>query len=62
VTDERLYTVEEVAQMLRVSEGTVTNAIKAGGLVAYKVGKQYRITEAAIKAWAQSSRPNEADV
>lgn len=53
MTDERLYTVEEVAQRLRVSEGTVTNAIKAKKLAALKVGKQYRIKESAIEAWVQ---------
>lgn len=38
-----LMTVDEVAERLRVSEQTVWRYIKAGALVAKKIGGQWRI-------------------
>ena len=43
---ERLMTVGEVADMMRVSNMTVYRLIKAGQLSALRVGKNYRIREA----------------
>jgi len=41
--DEQFYTVEETASLLKVSKMTIYRKIKAGQLVAYKMGKDYRI-------------------
>ena len=43
-----VYTVEEVAKILRVSEATVRRLIKAGELEAFPVGTQYRIKQEAL--------------
>lgn len=40
---EQYYSIEEVAKMLKVAYLTVYRWIQGGKLVAYKVGKQYRI-------------------
>lgn len=40
-----LYTIEEVAKILRVSEATVRRLIKSGQLEAIQVGSQYRISQ-----------------
>lgn len=40
-----LYTLQEVADILRVSRQTLYNNIRKGNLQATKVGKEYRITE-----------------
>src|SRR5258708_15705943 len=43
---EKMYTVQEVAQQLRVSERTVRNWIEQGDLIAFSIGKRgYRIGE-----------------
>ena len=42
---EQYYTIEEVAEMLKVAYLTVYRWIQAGKLIAYKAGKQYRIKE-----------------
>lgn len=42
---ERLLTVDEVAELMRVSNMTVYRLIKAGHLAALRVGKNYRIRE-----------------
>jgi len=44
-TNEIIYTIDEVAKMLRVSYLTVYRWIQAGKLPAIKAGKQYRITK-----------------
>ena len=49
--DLKVYTVKEVAEMLRVSEMSVSRYIKAGKLKAIKVGKMYRINEKDLKAF-----------
>jgi len=40
---EQYYTIEEVAEMLKVAYLTVYRWIQAGKLKAVKAGKQYRI-------------------
>ena len=39
------YTVAEVAQLLKVSRGTVLMAIRTGRLKARKVGRLWRVLE-----------------
>jgi excisionase family DNA binding protein len=41
----KVYTVQEVARILRVNPLTVLRLIKRGNLRARKVGRVYRITE-----------------
>lgn len=45
MTNEQYYTIEEVSKFLKVAYLTVYRWIQSGKLVAYKVGKQYRIKE-----------------
>ena len=40
----RVYTTEEVAEILQVTKRTVYNYIKAGTLKAVKIGKYWRIS------------------
>lgn len=43
ITATKFYTIEEIADLLKVSYLTVFRWIQAGKLPAYKVGKRYRI-------------------
>lgn len=45
MTIEKMYTVEEIANILSLNQMTIWRAIKAKKLKAYKIGKQYRIKE-----------------
>jgi len=45
---DRLLTVGEVANAMRVSNMTVYRMIKAGQLAAIRVGKNYRIRESDV--------------
>lgn len=42
------YTLNEVAERLKVTRRTIYNWIKAGKLEALKAGREYRVTEEAI--------------
>ena len=44
-TEERLLTIPEVADRLRVNQKTVRRWIDMGELAAYKLGRQWRISE-----------------
>lgn len=45
MTAEKLYTLQEVADYLRVSRQTIYNWVTAKRLKASKIGKEYRVTE-----------------
>jgi excisionase family DNA binding protein len=46
--DDRLLTVREVANAMRVSNMTVYRLIRAGDLRAIQIGKSYRIRESEV--------------
>jgi excisionase family DNA binding protein len=54
--EERYFTVEEVAERLKVSHMTVYRWIKAGKLGAYKIGGGFRITEGDIERFLKARR------
>jgi excisionase family DNA binding protein len=45
---EEYYSIEEVAEMLKVAYLTVYRWIKSGKLQAVKAGKQYRISKTSL--------------
>jgi len=54
---ERMFTVQEVAQQLRVSERTVRNWIEQDELPAFAVGKRgYRIAESDLIAFIEARK------
>ena len=55
----RFLTVQEVADLMRVSSMTVYRLIKAGELRALQIGKSYRLREEDVDAFL-SSRFTEA--
>lgn len=56
VTATKFYTIEEIAQLLKVSYLTVFRWVKAGKLSAYKVGKQYRIDVQDLNNFLEKSK------
>lgn len=53
---QKFYTIEEVANLLRVSYLTVFRWIKAGKLPAYKVGKRHRIEISDLNNFLERSK------
>ena len=54
--DERYLTLPEVAERLKVSRRTIYRWIKSGDLNAYQFGREYRITESALKDYLEAHR------
>jgi excisionase family DNA binding protein len=50
-TTDRLLTVHEVAEIMRVSNMTVYRLIRAGELRAVRVGRGYRIRERDVESY-----------
>lgn len=51
----KLYTIAEVAEILKVTERTVYNYVKSGSIPAAKIGKHWRIKEADLKAFIDNA-------
>jgi excisionase family DNA binding protein len=56
---DKYYTIDEVAEILRVAYMTVYRWIKAGKLNAIKAGKQFRISEKCLNDFITDSNKNE---
>ena len=54
--DATIYSPEQVARRLRVSEKTVRREIRAQHLGAQRIGKQYRIASSDLKTYLGESR------
>jgi excisionase family DNA binding protein len=50
----RFLTVQEVAQLLRVSSMTVYRLIKAGDLPAVRVGRSFQVRDIDVDAYLES--------
>lgn len=55
-TATQFYTIEEIADLLKVSYLTVFRWVQAGKLTAYKVGKQYRIDVQDLNKFLEESK------
>jgi excisionase family DNA binding protein len=53
----RVYTLEEVCEILSITKRTVYNYIKAGKLKAFKMGKYWRVTEENLRAFIGQDTP-----
>ena len=50
-TEDRLLTVNEVAELMRVSNMTIYRLIKAGEINATRVGRSYRLRQRDVDAY-----------
>lgn len=53
MTEERIYTPEELAKKLQISKYTVYEMIKRGDLPAHHIGRQIRITESQFRQFLE---------
>lgn len=52
----KLYTLQEVANILRVSRQTIYNYVTAKRLNATKYGKEYRVTESDLQDFIKNGK------
>jgi excisionase family DNA binding protein len=54
---DEMFTVQEVAQQMKVSERTVRNWIEKEGLPAFPIGKRgYRVAKADLDVWVEARK------
>jgi excisionase family DNA binding protein len=51
-----VYAVEDLARYWRCKPETVRHLIRTGGLEAFKCGKEYRITDRAVREYEEGVR------
>ena len=57
MADIKVYTLDEVADIMQVTKRTLYNYIKAGTLKAVKVGKYWRVSEDNLQAFISTGTP-----
>lgn len=53
----RVYTLDEVADILKVTKRSLYNYVKAGKLQAVKLGKYWRVSEESLQAFISNGSP-----
>lgn len=53
MTNIKVYTTEDALEILKVSQRTLYRYIKAGQIKAIKLGREYRITEEALREFLE---------
>lgn len=54
--EEKFYTVDEIAEILKVNPMTVYRWIKAGKLKSYKAGRNFRIKKGDLDKFLEQNR------
>lgn len=55
--DQKLYTVDEVAQLLQLHPRTIRLKIRSGDIASTRVGRQYRVSQEQLDAFCGSAAP-----
>lgn len=53
---ERLYTIEQIAEKLQISETTLYKLARSGRIPAIKIGNQWRFKMEDIDKWLESQK------
>lgn len=59
---EEIYSLEQVAKKLQVSERTIMREIKAGKIKAFKAGRALRFTAAAVQDYIEGQAVKPEDI
>lgn len=57
MADIKVYTLDEVAEIMKVTKRTLYNYIKIGTLHAVKLGKYWRVSEESLQAFISNGTP-----
>jgi excisionase family DNA binding protein len=53
IKDTEFFTTTELAEKLKMNVQVLTRKVQAGDIEAYKIGKEWRIPEAAVSRWLE---------
>jgi len=56
--DFKLYTIEEITDILKVTQRTLYNYIKSGSLKAVKIGKYWRVKQIDLQKFVDQGTKN----
>lgn len=59
---EQYYTVQEIRELLKISDRTLYRYIKSGQLKAEKFMSRYRISESNLKEFLKNSKSDTTDI
>ncbi len=60
---DEVFTVQEIAQQMKVSERTVRNWIEKEGLPAFPIGKRgYRVAKTDLDAWVEARKQSRQSI
>jgi excisionase family DNA binding protein len=54
MADFKLYTIDEIADILKVTQRTIYNYIKSGALKAIKIGKYWRVKHSDLELFLET--------
>ena len=57
MTEPKVYTIEQVAEILQVNPRTVNRLLERGELKGRRVGRLWRIPQEALDAYLRGGRP-----
>lgn len=57
MSTEQLYTVAEVAAMMRVSKMTVYRLVQSGTIDSIRFGRSYRVPKSAVREYLDERNP-----
>jgi excisionase family DNA binding protein len=57
VSTGQLYTVAEVAAMMRVSKMTVYRLVQSGAIRSIRFGRSYRVPQSAVREYLDATNP-----
>ena len=57
MADIKVFTLDEVADILKVTKRTLYNYVKAGKLPAVKMGKYWRVSEESLQSFISTGTP-----
>lgn len=54
--EDKVYSVNDLIEMLQVSRKTILNLIKKGELTGFSIGGRYRVTQKALNAYIEKTK------
>ena len=54
--EDKVYSINDLIELLQVSRKTILNLIKKGELAGFSIGGRYRVTQKALDSYIEKTR------